>query len=305
MDLVGGTLAVDADVVTLGYIVLARVQHARGDSSAALATLEQFASLARVRNFVAQLIACGSAAQVRLWLAQAQLTAAVRWVDASGLHADDRDLPFLREAEYLTFARVQIALQGGAASQALPDTLGLLDRLLLGAEANGRVHSVIEILLVRALALDAQGELTQALSALERALALAEPEGYVRTFVDEGAQMAALLVHVAARELAVAAYATKLLEAFPERLEARDLRLGDPAQASSLQPLASSLIEPLTEREREVLQLIVAGKSNAQIAQALVVAVSTVKAHVNHLFGKLAVTSRTQAIARARELHLL
>ncbi len=200
MELVGGTLAVDADVVTLGYVALAHVQHARGDTSGALATLEQFANLARRRNFVAQLIACGVAAQVQLWLAQGQLAAAARWVEASGLHADDRELPFLREAEYLTFARVQVALQrDGAARQALPDIVPLLDRLQVGAEANGRMDSVIEILVVRALALGAQGELTEALSALERALNLAEPEGYVRTFVDEGAPTASSTYRAACR----------------------------------------------------------------------------------------------------------
>jgi len=302
MDLVGGTLAADADIVTLGYVTLAYVQHARGDSSGALATLEQFANLARRRNFVVQLIAYGAAAQVRLWLAQGQLAAAARWAEASGLHADDLDLPFPREAEYLTFARVQIALQrDDAASQLLPATVRLLDRLLVRAEANGRMDSVIEILMVRALALDARGELMEALSALERALNLAEPEGYVRTFVDAGAPLAALLrteLRGLRTESLLRGYIEQLLNAFDQS------RASGP-QSSVLSPQSSALVEPLTEREREVLQLIAAGKSNAQIAQALVVAVSTVKAHVNHLFGKLAVSSRTQAIARAHDLYLL
>ena len=100
-------------------------------------------------------------------------------------------------------------------------------------------------------------------------------------------------------------YIMRLLAAFPERLEARDLRLGDAAQASSLKPLASELVEPLSAREREVLRLIASGKSNAEVAQTLVIALSTVKTHTNSIFGKLQVTSRTQAIARARDLQLL
>ena len=239
---------------------------------------------------------------MQLWLAQGQLAAAVRWAEASGLHADDLDLPFPREAEYLTFARVQIALQrDDAASQLLPATVRLLDRLLVRAEANGRMDSVIEILMVRALALDARGELMEALSALERALNLAEPEGYVRTFVDAGAPLAALLrteLRGLRTESLLRGYIEQLLNAF-------DQSRAPDRQSSVLSPQSSTLVEPLTEREREVLQLIAAGKSNAQIAQALVVAVSTVKAHVNHLFGKLAVSSRTQAIARAHDLYLL
>ena len=321
MDLVGGMLAVDADIVTLGYIALIQVQQARGDSSSALAILEQFASLARRRNFARSLsptdtqrrCSCGwrrdswpprfagrrrAGCTPTIWICPSR----ARPSSAENRHAARLfHLPFAREAEYLTFARVQIALQRDrAARQAHPDTVRLLDRLLARAEASGRLDSVIEILMVRALALDAQGELTEALSALERALNLAEPEGYVRTFVDAGAPLAALLrteLRGLRTESLLRGYIEQLLNAFDQS------RASGP-QSSVLSPQSSALVEPLTEREREVLRLIAAGKSNAQIAQALVVAISTVKAHVNHLFGKLAVTSRTQAIAHARELHL-
>jgi LuxR family maltose regulon positive regulatory protein len=128
-------------------------------------------------------------------------------------------------------------------------------------------------------------------SALERALSLAEPEGYVRTFVDEGEPMAQLLRRALSQGIAPE-YAARLLDAF-----------GEPA--APLPPAAQPLIEPLTDRELEVLRLIAAGLSNREIAHQLVVAVSTVKTHINHIYGKLDAKSRTHAVAQARALDLL
>jgi LuxR family maltose regulon positive regulatory protein len=142
-----------------------------------------------------------------------------------------------------------------------------------------------------ALAFQAQGDVDRALSALERALSLAEPEGYVRTFIDEGEPMARLLRRALSQGIAPN-YVARLLAA-----------LGEEAELAS--PAMESLIEPLTERELDVLRLIVAGLSNPEIAEELVIAVSTVKSHINHIYSKLGVTSRTQAVARARELRLL
>ncbi len=153
------------------------------------------------------------------------------------------------------------------------------------------MKNLIKMLALQALALETQGNLDQALSALERALSLAEPEGYVRTFVDEGEPMARLLRRVLSRGIAPN-YVARLLAAF-----------GKEAKLTS--PAMESLIEPLSERELQVLRLIVAGLSNSEIAQELVIAVSTVKSHVNHIYGKLGVKSRTQAVARAQALGLL
>ena len=136
------------------------------------------------------------------------------------------------------------------------------------------------------------------MTALERALSLAEPEGYVRTFVDEGAPMAALLRRAASRGVAPA-YVSKLLDA----LEAEaPMRRGSTGPAS---PVAQPLEEPLSERELEVLRLVVDGLSNRDIAQELVLATGTVKKHINNIFTKLNVRSRTQAVSQARELTLL
>jgi LuxR family transcriptional regulator, maltose regulon positive regulatory protein len=164
---------------------------------------------------------------------------------------------------------------------------------------------VLDIYLLQALALYAQGQETEAFAALERALILAEPEGYVRIFVDEGAPMAVLLAQVARGEAPVAAYASTLLEAFPG-IEGRGLRIEYiDSGASVLSPQSSAQIELLSARELEVLHLIADGHSNQAIADTLILAVSTVKRHINNIYGKLAVQSRTQALLRARELQLL
>jgi LuxR family maltose regulon positive regulatory protein len=153
------------------------------------------------------------------------------------------------------------------------------------------MDSVIRFLVLRARSFQAQDDLPSALSALERALSLAEPEGYVRTFIDEGEPMARLLRQALSQGIA-SNYAARLLAAFDAEV--------------ALTPSAmDALVEPLTERELEVLRLIVAGLSNPDIAEDLFIAVSTVKSHVNHIYGKLGVENRVQAINRARSLGLL
>ena len=181
--------------------------------------------------------------------------------------------------------------------------LALLSRLIETEDARGWTGRVIEPLALQAVALHAQGEESAALVALERALVLAEPEGYIRTFVDEGQQMAALLREALARGIA-AAYVEQLLAAFrPPDTEIQ----GDGAAGSvpSHRLTASMLTEPVTARELAVLRLLAAGASNAEMARDLVVEQSTIKTHLINLYGKLGVHSRTQAVARARALHLL
>jgi LuxR family maltose regulon positive regulatory protein len=189
--------------------------------------------------------------------------------------------------DFARAVRAQLELMGGnlAAAVRWADASGL------SAEEKARLGSTLEILLLQALAFSARGKEAAALAVLERALTLAEPEGYIRLFVDEGEPIVALLRQAYTRGIAPDYVATLLSAAGAPKLPA-------------LSP-TGSLLEPLTERELEVLRLLVAGLSNHAIAQELVITVGTVKSHVNHIYGKLGVQSRSQAIARAHTLHLL
>jgi len=206
MELVEGTLATEAEVILRGYVARARVQHARGNGQAALATLDAFIQLARERQLFPLLIQQAEAWRVRLSL-QRDLPSALRWAAKSRLASDDA-VGFSHEAAYLTLARVRIA--AGQAAAAAP----LLARLLADAEAHARLHSAIEIRVLQALTYAVLDDHPRTLTALEVALTLAEPEGYVRSFVDEGAPMAALLREAAARGIAPT-YVARLLNAFP------------------------------------------------------------------------------------------
>jgi LuxR family maltose regulon positive regulatory protein len=296
MVLVNELLSVEPAAALLGYTALARLQQARGCTREALAILDALARLAEQRHFAPYLVTQVAAVRAQLELAQGNVAAAIHWADASGLSTDDDDLPYPREEEYLALARVRIA-QGreDPASPFLQHALRLLDRLLKDAETKARRGSVLAILALRALTLEAQGNRMEALSTLEWGLVLAEPEGYIRLFVDEGLPMRALLHHAYGRGI-VPGYIATLLSAFGEQ-HAPDLPL------ASARP--SPLLEPLTEREREVLGLLLEGASNREIARRLVLSVNTVKRHVYNLCGKLGVQSRTQAILRARDLNLL
>jgi LuxR family maltose regulon positive regulatory protein len=188
-------------------------------------------------------------------------------------------------------------------------TLGLLRRLHDLAVAQQRVGSVIEVRALQGLARYATGDEAGALDALGEALALAAPEGWLRVFVDEGAPMATLLGRlVGARHPSGDGapggvpqdYVGRLLGAFRQ---ASTGRAGPAGRAATVVP--SGLVEPLTDRELEVLALLVAGTSNRQIAAELVVTVETVKKHVSHILDKLGAANRTQAVARARQLGLL
>jgi len=293
-----------------GYIALARVRQAQGDVDGAHDTIQkarQFAMKFDVTELDDLLVA---AHQARLWVAQDDLEATMRWVEEQGLKVNINpaeleeegssellQIYYLREFERITLAWALIS--HGRADEAL----ALLALLLPGAEQRGWNKSVIEIQTLKALALQAQGDTPQAITALEKALSLAEPEGFVRLFVDEGAPMGELLRQAAAQGIAVD-YVGKLLAALEE--ETKGERWTKKPLPSSLAPGPSSaLVEPLSERELEVLGLIAAGLSNREIAQKLFVALSTVKTHINNIYRKLDVSKRTQAVARAKELNLL
>jgi LuxR family transcriptional regulator, maltose regulon positive regulatory protein len=285
----------DAEMITRGYLALARLQQARGHRTRVRETLDTFALVSRQRGYALALVAQGMVVHTQVELAQGNLAAAIHWADTSGLGARD-EMSYSREQEYLTLARVRIA-QGRETQTGpfLSEALVLLERLLEDAEAKMRMRSVLEVLLLRALALQAQEDYAGAMTALGRALALAEPEGYIRLFLDEGGPMLALLRQAYAHNIAPA-YVETLLKATGE------LITEDLYHSSSFPNL---LIEPLTAREREVLRLLDEGASNREIAEHLVLSVNTVKKHVLNLYGKLGVQSRTQAIAKARTLNLL
>jgi LuxR family maltose regulon positive regulatory protein len=291
-----------------GYVSMARVRLARGDADGAWAFItqaEQLAEKVGLAAFITQI----AAYRTRLWLtpsggdpvgralltlrtAQAgqSLPAAVRWARACGLSIHDQP-GYAHEVEYLTLARVRLAeARQSPTTVELAPLFHLLAQLLQAAEQSGRIGSAIEILMLQALAWQIRGDPAKAMIALERALALAEPEGYVRLFVDEGAPMAGLLRQAAARGL-FPGYVARLASVYGAQPDTSAAR--------------QALTEPLTERELEVLRLMAAGLSNREIARELSVALSTAKAHVRQIFDKLDVHSRTQAVARAREWDLL
>ena len=237
-----------------------------------------------------------SALKARIWVAQGRLIEAQGWAREQGLSVDDAP-SYLREFDHVTLARVLIArYKSDRGTGSIHEAIGLLERLLQAAEEGRRMGSVIEILALLALAHAAQGDIPLALVSLERALTLAEPEGYVRLFVDEGVPMAQLLSKAAARGI-MPDYSGKLLAAFQAEAQT--------SKDKPNLPLAQPLIEPLSQRELKVLQLIAQGLSNREISERLFLALSTVKGHNQKIFDKLQVQSRTEAIARARELGLL
>jgi LuxR family maltose regulon positive regulatory protein len=187
----------------------------------------------------------------------------------------------------------------------LDPALALLQRLLDSAARQGRTGSVIEIQALRALALAALGDDASASRALGEAVMLARPAGYVRVFADEGEPMRALVAQLSATRSGEQ-HAGRPIDA--RYLAALERACGQAEAGQSPRRADSSLpglIEPLTERELEVLRLIAAGMSNQRIARELVVALDTVKKHVTHVLGKLGATNRTEAAARARELGLI
>jgi ATP/maltotriose-dependent transcriptional regulator MalT len=194
MALINEPLTLEPFVALLGYSALARLEQARGNSRAALTTLDAMAYVAQLRHFAPHWIAQGEAVRAQLELAQSNKEAAIRWADSSGLSTEIDDLPYPRESEYLALARVRI-VQGrdDPAAPLLQQVEHLLERLQASAEAKARTGSVLEILVLRALAYHAKGDRTAALFTLERALVLAAPEGYIRLFVDEGVPMLDLL----------------------------------------------------------------------------------------------------------------
>jgi LuxR family maltose regulon positive regulatory protein len=277
------------------YVTLSRVRQALGEAALAREAMERAVAIVQ-KSDLKQTFSQWDSFRMRMAVLQGDLTAVADWVQAIEPSTHGELDPAL-EFKHITLARIYLAQRQPNAAQQL------LDRLLLPAQAAGRIGQVLDISLWQALALHAQGKEAEAFAALERSLILAEPEGYVRIFVDEGAIMAALLAQVARGESPVAAYAASLLSHFGFSITNFGLDRASPIvnPKSAIQ----NLVEPLSARELEILRLIALGHSNQAIADTLILAVSTVKRHINNLYGKLDVQSRTQALVRARELNLL
>jgi LuxR family maltose regulon positive regulatory protein len=274
-----------------GYIALARLRQAQGNVARAFDLLEQVVGVEAV------------ALKIRFWLVQAEhdprcLTVAARFAEERQIRLEHGERC---QVEQLALARLLIAqFRARPAPHEQPDLqplLRFLDGQFQAAEAQGQDRWMLEALILRTLASHVQGDADRALFALERALILAEPEGYVRFFVDEGAPMARLLYQAAVCGIKPD-YTGKLLAAFPDSGS-------PPADEPKARRLGAGMVEPLTRRELEVLQLVAAGLSNREIAQRLVISLGTAKVHISNIYGKLGVRKRTQAVARARTLGIL
>ena len=269
--------------ITMSYHAKARVLATLGDIDGALALIDREEQFSLGRSLLSDLVSERQALRVALWITKGDLANAERWARDSGLTAED-PLSFRREAEHIALARVLVAVDRQS------EAISLLNRLAVAAKRGGRMGRLIEILVLLAIAY-AGADAHEATRTMARALAAAEPEGYVRVFTGEGEPAIELLRLVAAEGGATGRYAQRLL--------AGGATGGTPAQERP------ALVEPLSARELEILGLLAAGLSNRDIADTLYLTVGTVKTHVHNVFGKLEAESRTQAIARARELGLL
>jgi len=277
-------------VLSWAYLFYIRVLFSSGDLDGTESMVRKIHTLA-ANSVVPQWIeAQASAWQARVWLARKQLNLALRW--AAEFDSDASvNLDYFSLVERITLARVQIA--GGQ----LDDAMQNLQDLLKFAEECGRGARTIEVVMLRALALDIAGDNGRAIVTLVQALELAEPEGFVRIFVDEGPPMARLLYEVATRGCSQR-YIHKLLSAFPPR-DSEGARRPHVAAANE------ELFEPPTDREMDVLQCISEELTNEQIGERLFISTHTVKAHAKKINAKLQTRTRTEAVSKARGLGIL
>ncbi len=268
-------------------VAMARIREAQGDRDSALDLLHEAERL-YVGDFSPDVRPIAASVS-RVWVAQGNVGEALDWVRERGLSVSDEP-SYLREFEHITLARVLLARStSNRADSSIREAMGLLERLLQAAEEGERTGSIIEILVLQTLANLLQGDIPAALVPLQQALTLAEPEGYVRMFVDEGLPMA-LLLEAAAKHGIAPNYVRYLLTAF--------------GSAEDRTPVQQGLIEPLSERELEVLRLLATGLNGPEIARELVVSLNTMRTHTKNIYSKLGVNDRRAAVHRAKELDL-
>ena len=285
-----------------GYLILTRVRLAQGDLNGAVESIEQAQRLVAAWDISEIDDSFADVIQTRVWSAQGDFNALERWMErrgltreavAASLARDEGQVPpdYVQQVEYAALARFHIARQKpDEALQVLIPTTRAAEKVEWNAVA-------IETLALQALAYRAQGDVERALDALQHALTLGEPEGYVRSFLDEGAAMAELLRKAASQGIALE-YVNKLLTAFEVAEHGALEQPGPPPQA---RPSA----ETLSERELQVLRLLNTSLSSTEMADELVVSVNTVRTHIRSIYSKLGVHSRYEAVARARDLKLI
>jgi LuxR family transcriptional regulator, maltose regulon positive regulatory protein len=280
----------------MGYITLARVRQAQGDFQSAWSAIH---AAERCQPWLWSTILSVEAGKARLYLAEGNVEAAMAWAESSGLSSEGelhysptQQSPQGSELDYLTFVRVLLAYGRQRSSPAhLQDAMRLLTRLQEFTQAGGRTIRVVETLLLQALVLQAQGDRTRSLDALDRASNVPRQGDYFRLFLDEGKPMAELLQMAVSQDIH-ADRAKRLLAIFNSIEEKK---------STIIQPF----VEPLSARELEVLGYLATGMSNQAIADRLFVSLAAVKWHARNIYGKLAVTNRTQAVAKARATGIL
>jgi LuxR family transcriptional regulator, maltose regulon positive regulatory protein len=298
--------------VAAAYAILAQVQMAQDDRQAAALSLQGADRARQEANVLPVVDSLVESGQVRLWLSQGDIAAAEKWAD--GFRHLSRSEPAIderMESKYITLARFLIrrGRQNGDATS-IDEALALLTRLQQAAQAGGRGHAVIEAGVLHSLAMATRAAVQSQtavadsimLEPLRRLLPLARAGGYVRVFLDEGPLLAELL-HRAAGCGIERDYCRQLLAAFA--MEAAEPQVESARPSGAMDADDALMIEPLSDRELEVLQLIAGGLSNGEIAQKLYLSLNTVKGHTRNIYGKLHVHSRTQAVARATAMGLL
>jgi LuxR family maltose regulon positive regulatory protein len=271
-------------------LVRARLLQARGDLDAALPFLDEAERL--YLSEYSPDVHPVPAIRARMLIAHGRVAEARAWARRAGVSPEDQ-LTYVREYEHTTLARLLVAEGAGGDAEALPVAQALLDRLLAAADAGRRDGSRLEILVVQALARHQAGDTAGAFAALDTAIAIAERDGYVRVFLDEGPAMTQLLKS-AARRSAAPAYLQVLL------------RSGEGTSAVT-RPAAQTggLIEPLSERELEVLRLLRSDLDGPDMARQLFVSLNTLRSHTKNIYAKLGVGSRRAAVRRAEDLGLI
>jgi LuxR family maltose regulon positive regulatory protein len=280
----------DLAMIWWSYLCLIRVLYSMGDLAGAEEVIHKKERATGKHHMPSWVTLPMTAWQVRIWLAQDKLEAAAQWMKEYKPEPEGQPV-YLGEMENITRVRILFA------QERLDEASRILERLHASTEARGRIVTLIEILNLKAIIFHAANKTDQALVLLEKAITIAQPEGYIRIFVDEGPPMVHLLYAALEKEIQPD-YVRKLLAAFPADQPENDSK-------PQTQKNEFDWIDPLSERELEVLQLIAEGLTNQEISTRLYLSPHTVKTHARNIYSKLGVKGRTKATAKARAMGLL